>query len=285
MDSVIRSARISKQPHVLGRKRDERGTSHAELSTDVPVSDGASIAASGSEEAFGHETTPTATSNASQATAAPGVDVGAGAQEGAIPEDQAGESPRHDLLVELQAQHEEELRVAKERAIEAGRQEGYQAGHAEALEEYSKQLSLLADIVGSARQALEEGVGGLADTVVELTFEATAKILGRAMVQRDGVVTVVRELLNRAKTAEKLMIRVSPQDYPLLEAARDDLLAGFEKAEVDIVADDRVTLGGCLLETPSGNLDGRLEIQLQHFVDTLLAAKARWPEPDLEAFR
>jgi flagellar assembly protein FliH len=44
---------------------------------------------------------------------------------------------------------------------------------------------------------------------------------------------------------------------------------------VEIAADDRVELGGCLLETPSGTLDSRLEVQLANLRRTLLEARSR----------
>jgi flagellar biosynthesis/type III secretory pathway protein FliH len=38
-----------------------------------------------------------------------------------------------------------------------------------------------------------------------------------------------------------------------------------------------VKWGGCVLEGASGNLDARLETQMQRLRDTLLAARAKWP--------
>jgi flagellar biosynthesis/type III secretory pathway protein FliH len=45
-----------------------------------------------------------------------------------------------------------------------------------------------------------------------------------------------------------------------------------------LLSDDRVLLGGCLIETSGGTLDGRLETQMQQLRDTLLAARRMLPE-------
>jgi flagellar biosynthesis/type III secretory pathway protein FliH len=57
------------------------------------------------------------------------------------------------------------------------------------------------------------------------------------------------------------VLRVSPRDHPVLQAQFG--------AELDVVADERVAAGGCLIETTGGTLDARLEIQLRRLLDTL----------------
>jgi flagellar biosynthesis/type III secretory pathway protein FliH len=41
----------------------------------------------------------------------------------------------------------------------------------------------------------------------------------------------------------------------------------------EIVADSRVELGGCIVETNTGSLDGRFEVQLRELYETLRLAK------------
>ena len=55
-----------------------------------------------------------------------------------------------------------------------------------------------------------------------------------------------------------------------------------DTARLELVADERVELGGCLIETDGGTLDGRLETQLKRLRDTLLDA-ARAPAAEAVA--
>src|SRR6266542_2940076 len=84
-----------------------------------------------------------------------------------------------------------------------------------------------------------------------------------------------REAVRRARDRSRLIVRVSPADFDVIRQNRDEILEGLEAGHVEIAADDRVELGGCLLETPSGNLDSRLEVQLANLRRTLLEARSR----------
>jgi flagellar assembly protein FliH len=85
--------------------------------------------------------------------------------------------------------------------------------------------------------------------------------------------------LSRAKAAAELSVRVNPADLPLLEARRAELLATTAAPVLHLLADARVTLGGCLIESAAGTLDARLELQLQGLFETLRAARARMAAP------
>ena len=98
--------------------------------------------------------------------------------------------------------------------------------------------------------------------IVEIAFEAIGKILGESLARRDGVQAVVREVIRGVREREHLVVRVSPRDHELL--AREGFKPKNGDAQaIELLADDRVELGGCLIETAGGTLDGRLETQLQ----------------------
>ena len=168
-----------------------------------------------------------------------------------------------------------ELDARRHEAHEKGSREGREAGLAKALSEHASQLQALATVVRSARTRLEEGIGDLSDVGAEIVFEAVCKVLGQALADREGIAAVVREAVRRVRDRSRLIVRVSPADFDVVRQNRDKILEGLDAAQVEIAADDRVELGGCLLETPSGNLDGRLEVQLANLRRTLLEAKSR----------
>jgi len=168
-----------------------------------------------------------------------------------------------------------ELDAQRHEAHETGSREGREAGLAKVLSERASQLQALATVVRSSRTRLEEGIEDLADVGAEIVFEAVCKVLGRALAEREGVIAAAREAVRRARDRSRLIVRVSPADFDVIRQNRDEILEGLEAGHVEIAADDRVELGGCLLETPSGNLDSRLEVQLANLRRTLLEARSR----------
>jgi flagellar assembly protein FliH len=167
-----------------------------------------------------------------------------------------------------------ELDLQRAEAREQGLLDGREAGLAKAVSEQSSLLMQLAGVVRSARERTERGIEDLTDLGVEIVFEASCKILGEALTQREGVIAAVREAVRRVRDRSRLTLRVSPSDCELVRGNLAAILDGPESGQVEVLADERVELGGCLIETPSGNLDGRLEVQLASLRRTLLAARS-----------
>lgn len=192
--------------------------------------------------------------------------------------DTAPVSPAEGLQREIDREAEEQAfrqRLEAERlaALERAEAEGFAAGQRRGEALHAEQLEVLAGLIASTGAALEAGIAGSEDVLVEIAFEAAGKILGEAMLQREGVVAIVREILRGVRERERLVVRVSPADHAALAAHRAQLLQGEDGRTIDLVADERVALGGCLVETTGGTLDGRLETQLQRLAETLSGAR------------
>jgi flagellar assembly protein FliH len=167
----------------------------------------------------------------------------------------------------------ERLEVERLEVLAEAEVQGFEAGLQRGAAAYTEQIDELANVVASARSALESGIAGTEDVMVEIAFEAVCKILGDAVGDSAGVVAVVREILRTVHERERLVVRVSPAQHEILLQHRGQLLKGEDGMTIDFVADERVTLGGCLVETTGGTLDGRLETQLQRLIDTLTSAR------------
>jgi flagellar assembly protein FliH len=171
-----------------------------------------------------------------------------------------------------------ELDALRAEAREGGWQEGREAGLAKAMAEHGAQLESLAALVRSLRRRLDEGIGELSQLGAEVVYEAVCKLLGQALATREGVSAAVREVVRRARDRTRLVLRVSTADYPMIREHLATILEGLETGQVEVAADERVELGGCLLETAAGHLDGRLETQLANLRQALLAARGAQPE-------
>ena len=173
-----------------------------------------------------------------------------------------------------------ELAQVRQQAIDAGREQGLQQGHLAAQAEFQQQLDSLRAVIQSARDAHTRHLEEVADEAGEIVFTAVCKILGDGFTNREGAVATVREAVRRSKERGRLLVRVSPEDFELLSSRRRELLEGAVAGEVDLVADEKVKLGGCLLEGASGSLDARLELQLQRLREVLVRARLTWSEPE-----
>lgn len=179
---------------------------------------------------------------------------------------------------ELKILFSDELRILQEEAAKLGHEEGTTEGQAKAQQQYAAGIASLERVVMMLGDSLDKGIDGLTEIGAEVVFEAVVKIIGRSYIDQSGVLDVVKEVIRQAKDRSRLLIRVNPADYRDLMAERESLTEGLNVQHLEFSADDRVELGGCLLETASGNLDGRLEVQFQQLRDTLLSARHRRTE-------
>jgi len=168
---------------------------------------------------------------------------------------------------------QEALEEARAKATEEGNSDGYRHGIEQAGNEFREKLDALQSLISSASNALDNNIIGSEDMIVAIAFEAICKILGDELLEIEGVKAVVREVMNRAKDREQLIIRVSRTDYQMLEQEKLNFLSVDETGRVELVPDERVILGGCLVEASGGSLDGRLEIQVQLLREILLGAR------------
>jgi len=166
--------------------------------------------------------------------------------------------------------HEAAARMAAQAEAE-GRERGYAAG----LEEGHAAMAAMS-------QALEEAVGGVLQTraeyvelaearAVELALQLAEKIVGAALdVRPELVLELVRGALRRAVERDHLVIEVNPADLELVRAEADEVAARLGGVrQLEVVAEPRVAPGGCVVRTTEGEIDARIETQLERAGEVL----------------
>jgi flagellar assembly protein FliH len=96
---------------------------------------------------------------------------------------------------------------------------------------------------------------------------------------REAIVGTVTTVLSRVKEDREVTIRISAEDLPVLQMEEQRLAHLLGRRKFALVADARITVGGCIVETSLGSLDGRLDVQLREMCETLRSAKAAMREP------
>lgn len=158
------------------------------------------------------------------------------------------------------------------------RAEGLELGKAHALREVKEHaasgLSALGRLTDAAEKAFALEASEMLESCTDIVAEVFLKLAGPLLSTREAVLGCVLEVLRRVKDERALTIRVSPFDLPLLESHEALLREALGTRRWTLAADSRVAVGGCLVESSLGTLDGRLEIQLGKLCDSLRAAAA-----------
>lgn len=182
----------------------------------------------------------------------------------------------------------ERARLEADSIREAARAEGFQAGFDAGMAAANERLMPVASAFEAAMAALGEERAKQADEVerhaVDLALQIAEKALGAAIEARpEHVVDVVRGGLRRMVERDRVIVLVNPEDMELVRDAAAGLrseLGGIGALEVQ--AERRVGRGGAIVRTHAGEVDGRLETQLDRARETLLDA-LRGSDADVDA--
>jgi flagellar biosynthesis/type III secretory pathway protein FliH len=149
------------------------------------------------------------------------------------------------------------LQATAAAAHQAARQEGFERGRADGLAEAA--IMLAAARTEAAR--LVEGAGA---TAIALARRMAEKIVGRTVaLDPEAMAEIAAEALGACRPGPgTIRVRLHPDDLPAVEARRAALAQRAPIATLELVADDTVGRHGCVIETPQGRVDARLETQL-----------------------
>jgi len=174
----------------------------------------------------------------------------------------------------MKAEAQAEIDKAKEDAAQLGRQEGYEAGYKDG---EAKVREEMADAIAAgsaqaektlrdAKEATRDYVQQAEQDVVKMVMAVVEKILPQHFIDAPQVVLpLVRQAILKVKDQKELKIHVAPQDYDLVLLARNEFrgILTYGDATIDLVSDQSMNPGDCLIETPNGTVDARLATQIE----------------------
>ncbi|SDF38891.1 flagellar assembly protein FliH [Sporolituus thermophilus] len=173
------------------------------------------------------------------------------------------------LLNEARQQYEKLKKEAFDQGYQAGYSQGMQQGRQDIEAERQNALRQAADQAGqllaAARREYQQTLIDAERHIIDLALAVARKILAREIEENPMVVLpIVRAALEKVRDQEQITILVNPEDFEVvLEAKRDlELVIGRERA-LQIIADNTVGRGGCLLDTPFGMVDARIDTQFE----------------------
>lgn len=211
----------------------------------------------------------------------------------------AAETQARQIIEKAQAKAEQ---IARQTAAEA-REEGYAAGleqglaegreqgYAESLAQSAEQLRQLTEawsqVATDWEQQRTEMEREARQAVIEFALRAAEKIVHRVIeIDETVVVDQAAQALSMVLSAHDASVRMHPVDRPMLEDALPDLLKELSTLEhIELVDDETVTPGGCVVAFGQGRVDATIETQVQRLVDLILPEPPdAFDEPAAESF-
>ena len=175
-----------------------------------------------------------------------------------------------------QSAHEAQLRQKAEETLEEARAEGLAAGRAAALEQVAPARDALLAAVTRLDQTASEIIPQAEQRAVELALQIAQKVLTVALeLDPSLVISVVTGALRRAVHDGPVAVELNPGDVELVRTSLDEVahqLGGLPK--LDLIGERRIARGGCVVRTVQGEIDARLDTQLERAETVLREALA-----------
>lgn len=157
-----------------------------------------------------------------------------------------------------------ELAQLREQARSEGYAEGLAAGRQEA-EQACGRMKQLADSFGNT---LDNFDFRLSDMLLALALDVARKVVAGELAARpERILDVVNLALKQmAESTREARLLLNPEDAALVRPHLDQVL---DRNRLRIVEDARIVRGGCLIETPQGDIDGTLPARWRQVVQVL----------------
>lgn len=160
-------------------------------------------------------------------------------------------------------------------AAEQGKQAAIQAAEQALKSRVDQQLQ-------SLLPALQQAVRELVDArhlwqqhweshSIKLASAIASKLIRRELASDPQLpLTLVREALQMVVGADRVTIRLNPEDHALLNESAARLAAQLRPISAcDVIADATIERGGCRVDTQLGSIDQQFDSQLQRIVEEL----------------
>jgi flagellar assembly protein FliH len=165
--------------------------------------------------------------------------------------------------------HDEEM----QRNYDSGFSEGYDAAKLKFEEEYQIkltekyiQLDHLLDSVNTRMLKHEEL---FENKVLDFSFFIAEKIVRREILRESIINESLKESIKKVLGANNVIIKLNQEDLDILSDESQKVLNNGSFSRIAFEADNRIDIGGCIVETEIGNVDARIPSQLNEIKKVL----------------
>lgn len=150
-------------------------------------------------------------------------------------------------------------------AYAMGYRDGVKAGMSSERTKVQSEVNNLRNIIGQLEAIFPQVYRGYEREILALTMAISKKILKYEIGRNEGVIkSLVEEAVKRADGSGTITIRLNPKDYQLLMTDDYQVPGVVDDLRTIILEKDKaLDRGDCIIETNLGDIDSRIDKQLQ----------------------
>lgn len=155
---------------------------------------------------------------------------------------------------------EDELQLALDEAFQKGIDEGRQAAERGLANVFKSLREGISAVTRLREKVLRESE----DDLLKLSIMVARKIVQQEISHDPQILAnIVAAAISGCTELDRINIRLNPEDYNLVASDRQPYFSGIgQHTHVALTPDDAILPGGCMVETVTGTIDARIEVQL-----------------------
>lgn len=171
-----------------------------------------------------------------------------------------------------QQEAEELFAQTRSRAFEEGYAAGLEEGKQHVIQEEQETIQQAKAVLEAAFREKNQIIAEAEPFLVELSTEIAKKVVGAELSSSpEAILQLVQRVLRRSRVSGEITLCVNHRYFDYIEGYRSQLLALLDgQAELAIYPDYTVKDEGCVIRTPLGSVDARIDTQLQEIKQVLL---------------
>ncbi len=172
----------------------------------------------------------------------------------------------HSVMnLKLSGDSKESIMELKGRVYAQGFTEGEKAGIDSERKNLKSVLDTLSQVVRDLDEIRNEIYRYSEKEVVSLAMGIATKIVrNEVTINKNVILNVLKQALKQLVDYDKIKIRVNPSDLQFIKTQNHQFSHLVDNMESIVFEEDKAILtGGCLIETNSGDIDARIEKQLE----------------------
>jgi flagellar assembly protein FliH len=162
---------------------------------------------------------------------------------------------------EMAVMAEQELQQRLQEVYQRGVDEGRQAAERGLANVFKSLREGIAAVTGLREKVLRESE----DDLLKLAIMVARKIIQQEISQDPQILAnIISAAIGVCTELDKVTIRLNPNDYQLVNSEKERYLSGSgTDARISLTPDDSIVSGGCMVETVTGTIDARIDVQLE----------------------
>lgn len=159
---------------------------------------------------------------------------------------------------------------AKEEAIQHGYQEGFNKGYEDSKKEHLYLINEVEDLKQKTLEECKNYMESIESDIIKMVMEISKKVIhNKISSDKDEVLEMVKQSIEKCCNNEKITLRVSFEDYDYIYENRDKLISNIEGLEkLEIVREGSLELGSCIIESSYGIIDSSVNKKLKRIEDS-----------------